>query len=143
MGRVLGIDYGTVRVGLALSDPEGTIAFPHAVITPDSPAAAVRTITDLCRARQVDRIVLGLPLHLDGREGTAVKAVHEFARELEAGVGLPVILWDERLSSHAAERHLIAGGVSRRKRRQLVDKMAAQLVLQSYLDSLAWKTSDE
>lgn len=133
MARLLGIDPGKKRIGVALSDPEGRIASPHGVIevTGDEVAEILR----LARQNDVSEIVVGYPLRLDGGIGPAAQSAADLARMLERSSALAVTLWDERLSSAQAERDLIAGGVRRRDRRGATDRVAAALILQSYLDS--------
>ena len=133
--RVLALDIGTVRIGVALSDELGLTAQPPGSLAADDPEAAVREVRRLCREHGVGRIVVGLPRTLDGREGPAAAAARRWIERLERAVGVPVIAWDERLTTAAAERALIAADVSRRRRRRVVDQMAAALILQSYLDS--------
>jgi putative Holliday junction resolvase len=130
----LGIDPGTVRIGLALSDPSGVIAQPVTVLTRRSPAedmAALRTFID---EHEVERVVIGLPRLMDGRLDAAARTAQEFGKELARVSGRPVEYWDERLTTVAAERYLVAQGKRRRQRRADVDRMAAALLLQSYLD---------
>ncbi|MGE0789591.1 MAG: Holliday junction resolvase RuvX [Sandaracinaceae bacterium] len=132
--RRLGIDHGERRVGLALSDEEGTFAQPLDTIARKDPKALIAELVALIREREVREIVVGLPLHLDGREGASARRARKFAEKLGAASGVPVVMWDERMSSAAAERALREGGVRARDQRGLVDKVAAALMLQSYLD---------
>lgn len=136
MGCVLGIDYGEKRIGVAVSDELKMIAMPLLVHTRIKPGDDVAAIMDLCRERNVDTILVGQPLNMDGSSGAAVEKVDEFVARLRAQTELPIELWDERMSSLSAERVLIEGNMSRRKRKGVVDKLAAQIILQSYLDSL-------
>lgn len=126
--RVLGVDYGTVRVGLAVSDPLGATAQPLEVVGSDE----VGTIVARAREYDVSEIVVGLPLRTNGTAGPEAEAARAFARRLEEETGIPVRLWDERLSSVEAERVM---GATARRRRGSVDKVAAAIVLQSYLES--------
>ncbi|MEW6523035.1 MAG: Holliday junction resolvase RuvX [Bacillota bacterium] len=129
--RFLGLDLGQRRVGVAISDPTGTIAGPLATLPADVElAGAVRR---LALEHQVDAVVVGIPHRLDGSTGPAAESAGEFARSL-AGMGITVHTWDERLTTREAERLLIQGDVSRKRRRQTVDRMAATLILQSFLD---------
>jgi putative Holliday junction resolvase len=132
-GRVLCVDYGTVRIGLAVSDPLGSMAQPLDVMTAEGDP--VEAIASRARALHVSDIVVGLPLRTTGESGPEAEAVREFARLLGEASGIAVHLWDERLSSVEAERLMQAQGVDSRKRRGRVDKVAAAIVLQSYLDS--------
>ncbi len=132
MGRILGIDYGSTRIGLALSDPTGCIASPFEVWPADT---ALKAFARLCREQAVERVVVGLPLHMDGGEGPAAALARAFAEKLRAALTVPVELWDERWTTLSAQQALIEGGVRRRERKGLVDKIAAQIMLQHYLDS--------
>ena len=126
-GRVLCVDYGTVRIGLAVSDPLGATAQPLDVV-----AAEVDAVVERARDLEVAEIVVGLPLRTSGEEGPEAGAVRSFARDVEEASGIPVHLWDERLSSVQAER--VMGG-NARKRRGSIDKVAAAIVLQNFLDA--------
>lgn len=135
MGRVLGIDYGARRIGVAVSDPGQTIAFAHTVLSCDDPAAAVEALCKLCREQEVERVVVGWPLKMNGLPAASARQAEAFAHELQKRLTLPVELWDERLTTQSAERALLEHGMRRKKRRQVVDKIAAQIMLQHYLDS--------
>ena len=133
-GRVLGVDFGTRRIGLALGDPTGTLASPYATLDARGGAAAVARA---CRETGAVRIVVGLPLRLDAGEGPAAEGARAFADELRRRVDVPVELWDERFSTVTAERALIEGGARRARRRNVIDRLAAQVILQHYLDRCA------
>jgi putative Holliday junction resolvase len=133
MGRVLGIDYGEKRIGLALSDPTGSLARALEVVEGEDALWGV--LERLGRDEDVDRIVLGLPRNMDGSVGRKAREVMEFKERLERRAGLPVETWDERLTTVEAERYLRAGGIGPRKRGRRVDKVAAQILLQSFLDA--------
>jgi putative Holliday junction resolvase len=132
-GRVLCVDYGTARIGLAVS--EGLVALPLDVI-PGS-ETAVDDIALRARELEVTDIVVGLPLRTNGGSGPEAEAVRDFARRLEEVAGLVVHLWDERFSSAQAQRVMRAQGAGSRRQRGSVDKVAAAIVLQSYLDAHA------
>jgi putative Holliday junction resolvase len=136
-GRILALDYGTKRIGVALSDELGWTAQPLETFERRTLDRDVAHIAALVVSNEVQRVVLGLPLQLDGREGPAVQAMRQFAVELEAGLSVPLVLWDERMTTKAAEDLLIAADVSRKKRKGAVDRVAAALLLQSYLAALA------
>jgi len=125
-GRVLCVDYGTVRIGLAVSDPLGATAQPLEVVS------GVEDVVERARELDVAEIVVGLPLRTTGEKGPEAAAAIQFAREVEEASGITVHLWDERLSTVEAERVM---GADARKRRGSVDKVAAAIVLQSFLDS--------
>ena len=133
MPRLLGVDLGTVRIGLALSDPLGIAAHPQDVIPNDDVAQQV--IADLATKMEVRLIVVGAPIRLDGTRGPEVERAEEFAKQLATAAGVPVELWDERLSSVEAERAMRTGGTSARGQRGVLDKVAAAIVLQSYLEA--------
>lgn len=135
----MGLDFGRRRIGVALSDPSGIIASPHGVVEadPDDPAVPSEELLDLLASVDADRIVVGLPLHMDGSAGEMAEEVRTFADALRERTGLPVEEWDERLSSSAARRALVETGAPDRVRREKgrVDAMAAALTLRAYLRS--------
>lgn len=132
--RVLGIDYGTVRIGLALSDPTGLLAQGLSVLKRKSDVEAVADIADIVKANDVELIVVGLPRHMNGDKGDRALQCERFAESLHEKVGLPVEMYDERLTSVAAERMLVDADVNRKKRKQVVDAVAATILLQGFLD---------
>ncbi|MBN2113822.1 MAG: Holliday junction resolvase RuvX [Acidimicrobiia bacterium] len=132
-GRVLALDPGTRRVGLAVSDPLGITAQPHGVLDATDPELLAR-IGRLAADLGVERIVVGLPVSLSGSEGPAAAAARRFAAEVAAATGLPVELRDERFTSVTAERVLVEAGLTGRRRRAVRDGVAAAVLLQSYLD---------
>ena len=134
--RVLAIDYGTKRIGVALSDELGWTAQPLETLNRRTLDWDIAHIASLVGTYEVRQVLLGFPLQLDGREGPAIQAMRAFQVRLEEGVPVPVILWDERLTTKAAEDLLIAADVSRKKRKGVVDRIAASILLQSYLASL-------
>jgi putative Holliday junction resolvase len=136
----LGVDVGTVRVGLAGSDETGTIATPLRTV-PRRPAERLwRELKDVVDERLPERIVVGLPRRLDGSEGDSAADARLVAGQLHARTGLPVEMWDERFTTAAAERTLIAAGQRRAARRRTIDAVAASMLLQSWLDSRAKPT---
>ena len=132
--RVLAIDPGTVRLGLALSDPSGTIAQPLTVLQRRSEAEDLAALARLVDEHGVEMIVVGLPRTMDGRVEAAAKDAQAFGAQVGERTGRPVAYWDERLTTVAAERYLIEQRKRRNKRRQEIDRMAATLMLQGYLD---------
>jgi putative Holliday junction resolvase len=132
--RVLGLDIGQRRVGVALSDPGGTIATPHAVLDA-SAAIDGRSVVDLVSEWEIGLVVVGIPLSLDGGEGPQAAATREAASRLERRLGVPVVFRDERLSSAEAERRMAEAGLSEKERRNTVDMVAASIILQGYLDT--------
>jgi len=133
--RVLGVDLGSVRIGVALSDGSGTLASPLAVLA--RTADLHERLADLVEAHEVVAVVVGLPRSLDGRERDAARTARSEVRQLEARLGVPVHLQDERLSTVAAHAGLAAAGRTARQRRGTVDASAAAVLLQSWLDSPA------
>ena len=134
MARIVGLDVGDKRIGIAVSDPMRTIATPHSVYTRVGYAPDVRSISKLAAEVQADTLVLGLPLNMDGSHGFQADKVEALAEKLQEA-GWHTILWDERLTTSSAERSLIQGGMRRDKRKITIDMVAAAIILQSYLDS--------
>ncbi len=135
--RILALDVGDKTIGVAVSDELGLTAQGLEVIRRTSPAADFHRLAELAAAYEVDTFLIGLPKNMNGTIGPRGEAAQRFAAEVEAAFpSCTVKLWDERLSTVAAERSLIAADVSRRRRRQVIDKMAAVFILQGYLDSL-------
>ena len=136
---MLGLDLGERRIGLAVSDPAGAIAFPIGALERKGQAADVAALCDLIRERGVRRVVVGLPLHLDGRAGTGAAAARRFAEALGRACALPVELVDERMTTVIAERTLREAprgrGRGRRPEKGQVDALAAALILRTYLES--------
>jgi putative Holliday junction resolvase len=134
--RALGIDPGSKRIGLAVSDLSGTIASPLSVLRRSkSKQHDLHELARIARDEQVDVIVVGLPLNMDGSEGKAAKAAIAEARRLATLVDVPVELHDERLTTVTADRDMMAAGLNAIERRQVVDKIAAAIMLQSWLDA--------
>lgn len=134
VARVLALDPGGRRVGVAVSDPLGHTAQPLTVLDPADEDRLMAEIGDLCREWEVAVLVVGLPLNLDGTAGPEADRARRLAQRLRERLGLTVVEWDERLSTVAAERMLVAADLSRARRRHVRDKVAAALILQSYLD---------
>lgn len=132
--RVLAVDPGSRRIGLALSDPTGTIAQPLATFDAQPEDTLAERLAETAKRNEATRIVVGLPRLLDGSTGDAARSARALAEALRKASGLPVELVDERLTTAQAERSMIAGGVRRAKRRATIDQVAATLLLQSYLD---------
>ncbi len=135
--RILGIDIGTVRIGVALSDAMGWTAQPLEVIRRTRPENDLDRLAELAALHDVEEIVIGLPYNMNGSAGPMAALAREFALKMQERLGLPVREWDERLSSAAAERALLEGDVRRNKRKQVIDKVAAAIILQGYLDHKA------
>jgi putative Holliday junction resolvase len=133
VGRILALDPGTRRVGVAVSDPLGITAQPHGVLDARDPLL-MELIAHLGAELDVERIVVGLPVSLNGTEGPAAVAARQFADAVGEATGLPVELADERFTSVMAERVLVQAGLSGRRRRAVRDRVAAAVMLQAYLD---------
>ncbi len=133
--RVLGLDHGTERIGVALSDELGMIAQPIEFI-PSHPVPEIwDRLKAILEATPYELIVIGMPRNMNGSYGPAAEKVKDFIAALGEEIAIPVRTWDERLSSSQANRVLLQANVSRKKRKGTVDKMAAAIILQSYLDS--------
>ncbi len=134
--RILALDHGTRRIGVALSDELKLIAQPLEYLPAEPFAEFLARLKQLLRDKEVELILVGLPRNMDGSYGPAALKVQEFVAALKSAVTAPIRTWDERLTSVQANRLLIQGGVRREQRKEKVDKMAAAILLQSYLDSL-------
>ena len=134
--RLLGLDVGTKTVGMALSDVSRSVATPFDTIRRTKFTADAKTIREVVEKNQVGALVIGLPLNLDGSEGPRAQSTRAFARNLAAHVMVPIVFWDERLSTAAVERHLIEADASRKRRAEVVDRMAAAYILQGALERL-------
>ena len=134
MPRALGVDLGTRRIGLAISDARGKVATPYATLERTNDEHDANAIAEVASAEQAKLIVLGHPLMLDGTRGDAAAVAEAFAAKLKES-GIRVTLWDERLTTKQAESSLKRRGMKGRERRAVVDKVAAQVLLQSYLDT--------
>ena len=133
--RTLGLDLGSRRIGVALSDPSGILASPHVVLERSgSTAGDHRAIADLVAEAGAGRVVVGLPLSLDGSTGAAARSVLAEVEDLRAALPVPVECQDERLSTVAADKTLVEAGIRGPERRRVVDKVAAAVLLQSWLD---------
>jgi putative holliday junction resolvase len=133
--RFLGLDYGSKRIGVALSDPDGTMAFPLETIQVKPDGSHMKDIKALIDAYQVAKLVVGLPYNMDGSLGDRAREVMRWGAQIEVLLGMPVIFWDERLSTSEAHDILMEINVKGRKRKSIVDKIAASIILKGYLDS--------
>ena len=142
--RHLGIDYGSKRIGVAVSDTDGRIAFPLTTLIAGSDRAkTLRELRELVEREAVSRVVVGLPLSLDGSRGPAAQRAERFAAALGRHLAVPVEAFDERFSTQQAERVLIDADVSRQRRKEVVDRVAATMILQGYLDRRAAQAGDD
>jgi putative holliday junction resolvase len=127
--RILGVDHGTKRIGLAISDETGTIAQPFGYVS------AIADLLRVATEQAAGKIVVGVPRRLDGMASEQTERTLSFIESLKRATALPVVQWDERLTSKQAERVLLEGNVRRKDRKEKIDQLAAQLMLQSYLDA--------
>ena len=143
--RILGLDFGSKTVGVAVSDELMLTAQGLEIVRRQSPNKLRQTlarIEQIVTEYQVERIVLGYPKNMNNTEGERCEKTKEFAQMLERRTGLSVVLWDERLTTVAADRHMMESGIRRENRKQYVDEIAAVFILQGYLDSLAFQDPD-
>lgn len=133
--RILGIDFGEKRIGLAVSDPLGITAQSLPTLENRSKKQVLNDLAAICQKNEVGEIVIGLPMNMNGSVGPKAQEILTLLPELEAATKLPVKAWDERLTSRQAGRLMIEEGLSRAKQRQQSDKLAAMLILQSFLES--------
>jgi len=148
MQRILALDLGEKRIGVAVSDEKGIIAQPVGFIKRRDWQKDIQVLRGYITSYKVTKLLIGLPKSLNGTIGPRAKLALEFARRLEVELDEEIIIWDERLTTAQAEKVLIQGGVKRRKRKLVIDKLAAVLILQNYLDylkenPLAKKTQEE
>lgn len=136
-GALMGLDLGTKTIGLAVSDLGRRIASPLAVIARKKFTTDIEALTRHMATHQPAALVLGLPINMDGSEGPRAQATRAFARNLAGKIEVPIVLWDERLSTAAVTRTLLEADASRKRRNKVVDKMAAAYILQGALDRLA------
>jgi putative Holliday junction resolvase len=135
--RLLGLDLGTKTIGLALSDISRIVATPLETIKRTKFTKDAERLLEICEEHSVAALVIGLPLNLDGSEGPRSQATRAFARNLSGKTDLPMVFWDERLSTVAVERTLLEADASRKRRAEVIDKMAAGFILQGALDRLS------
>ena len=140
MPRYLGVDFGERRIGLAISDEDGLMAIPLGVLRVNGIRQAAGDVAKVCREKKVSEVVVGMPLNMDGSRGASSERVDSFVQTLARECALPVKTWDERLSSRLVERMLLESDITRSRRKDLSDKLAAQVILQSYLDACSRTT---
>ena len=133
--RILALDHGTRRIGVAVSDEMKMIASPMEYILADPFEKVIERLQQIIREKEVELILIGMPRNMDGTYGPASQKVKDFIAALQAHISTPIKTWDERLTSVMANRALLQGNVRRDQRKEKVDKMAAAILLQSYLDS--------
>lgn len=133
-GRILAIDYGEVRMGLAISDPLRIFAFPLTVIDLKKNVDFIKTIQDIIKEKKVKRIIIGYPLKMDGSEGIQTEKVKGFVEELKRKINIDIEMVDERLTTTVAQRALTDIGIGQKKQRGIIDKIAAAKLLETYLE---------
>lgn len=134
MSRFLGIDYGTVRIGLALSDPTGTLASPLPFLENKSPQQVTTALSELIQTHQIAGLVIGLPRNMDGTYGPSAQKVRDFIGQIQKSISLPITPIDERLTTAQASKQLSGIGLNQKQLRKKVDSSSACLILQQYLD---------
>ncbi len=135
--RVLGVDFGRARIGVAISDELGLLAHPLETVPGARVEAAAKRVAEIAGEKNVSRVILGLPRHMNGELGAAAEEVNAFATKLRPLLACPIQMWDERLTTMAANRALRDAGQQTRRTKGIVDQVAAQMILQGYLDSVA------
>jgi len=143
MKRILGIDFGERRIGLALSDPSGIIAQPYMTFDTREDGDILKKIEGLIEEKKIKEIVLGLPKNMDGSIGEKGEVVIAFSKVLSSRLKIPIILWDERLSSVESLKVLRGAGAKLHKHKKALDKLSASLILQGYLNSIKRKEDEE
>lgn len=133
--KILGLDYGEARIGVAVSDIFGILATPLDTVCEKDREKQLEKVCKIARDNGVEKLVVGNPKHMDGTVGHRAQYTEEFAKDLSEMLGIPYVMWDERLSSTEAHRILESGGVSGKNRKTKVDKIAAVIILQGYLDA--------
>ena len=134
-GRLLGLDVGTKRIGLALSDSSLTIATPFQTLHKDGFKKVAKVLVSIIKEHHIIALVIGLPKNMDGSEGPQSQSTRQFAENFKNFYPIPIIFWDERLTSVEAERRMLEADVSRQKRAAHIDQVAASIILQSFLES--------
>ncbi len=134
-GRLAGIDYGTVRIGIAVTDPEQRLASPFENYTRRGEAADATYFKGLAADERIVQFVVGLPVHLDGRESEKSREARRFGEWLAATTGIPIVFFDERFTSTEAERYLAQAELTKKQRKARLDKLAAQIMLTAYLEA--------
>lgn len=140
-GAIVGLDYGEKTIGVAISDLRRQVATPTEIIRRVKFTEDAAKLMQIVAAREIRGFVLGLPLNMDGSSGPRVQSTQAFARNLARLTELPITFWDERLSTVAAERALLEADASRKRRKEVIDAVAAGYILQGALDRMAWQGS--
>jgi len=135
MGRIVGLDYGETRLGFAVSDPTEMLSSSVCVSECRTEQEALAEVSRICREAAACKLVVGLPINMNGTQGPAAMGVMAFVEKVAKRIGIPVETWDERLTTKSAHDVLIQAGTTRKRRKGIVDKLAAQIMLQNYLDA--------
>jgi putative Holliday junction resolvase len=135
MGIIMAIDYGVKRLGIAISNPERTMSVPLTIIDVRPDDSHYKSIIKLINDYNVEEIIIGLPYNMDGTLGSSGNNVIQWSTSLKETLGIPVVLWDERLSTFEAHNMLASININHKKRKKIVDSLAASIILQSYIDS--------
>lgn len=135
--RLLGLDLGSKKIGLALSDVSRTVATPMKTLKRAKFGVIAGELLEIAEEHNIGAFIIGLPINLNGTEGPAAQSARAFARNLAAKTDIPIVFWDERLSTAAVERTLLEADTSRKRRAEVIDKMAAAYILQGALDRLS------
>ncbi len=133
-GQILALDVGDRRIGVAISNETRTMAVPHAVVERQNREDDLNRLCDMVRETEAKMLVVGLPLNMDGTEGPKAHQIRRLISHLKGRLEIPVTTWDERLTTVAAEKMLVERGMRRKKRKGVIDTVAAQLILQNFLD---------
>ena len=134
MSRLLGIDFGTVRIGLSLSDPTRTLASPLPFLDNNSPSQVISALSMLIETNQITGLVIGMPRNMDGTYGPSAQKVRDFIAQIQKSISLPITPIDERLTTAQASKQLSSIGLNQKQLRKKVDSSSASLILQQYLD---------
>jgi putative Holliday junction resolvase len=134
--RFMAMDVGDVRIGIALSDEKGVASLPHSVIQRTSDAEVLQKINSIINQYNVDVLVIGNPINMDGTAGARSKKTEQFFNYIKKRINIKSVMFDERLTTLAAQRILLEANVSRKKRKEVIDKLAAQQILYSYLEHI-------
>ncbi len=137
-GKVLGVDFGDTRTGLAVSDPSRLLASGIGLISQGGIEKTAEAVADIAREQKVSAVVVGLPVNMDGSEGNRAQRCRKFARLVEERCGLPVVMFDERMTTMTASRYLNETGTHGKKRKTVIDTLSAQIILQNCLDRLKY-----
>lgn len=135
-GRLIGLDVGSKTIGVAVSDTTRTVASPYKTINRKKFSEDIKILLDIVKSESASGVIVGLPVSMDGSQNKTSQSIHQFGQNLLKEFDIPLLFWDERFSTIAAERALLEADMSRQKRSEVIDKMAASYILQGFLDSI-------